>query len=191
MTCTPTSTRCGATRGRPVADSERWPISYASSSRSHGWPQRCGLGDRQELARCFDKLRRDVDSRGTLSAMDRFDQQAYELVAGPAARKAFDIDYEDPRMRDKYGRHSWGQSTLLARRLVEAGSTFVTVHFGGWDHHWDLKAGMERYLPMVDQAVSALFDDLSTRGLYDQVLVVLCGERGATPVLNTGTLYSG
>ena len=61
---------------------------------------------------------------------------------------------EDPRLRDRYGRHNWGQSTLLARRLVEAGCTFVTVHFGGWDHHWDLKAGMENYLPMVDSAVS-------------------------------------
>lgn len=144
------------------------------------------LEDRQGLARYFDRLRRDVDTRGTLSAMDRFDQQAFELVAGAAARKAFDINTEDPRLRDKYGRHQWGQSVLLARRLVEAGSTFVSVHFGGWDHHWDLKAGMERYLPIVDQAVAALFDDLTTRGLYDQVLVMLCGEFSRTPRMNDG-----
>ena len=62
----------------------------------------------------------------------------------------------------------------------------MTVHFGGWDHHWDLKAGMERYLPMVDQCVAALFDDLTVRGLYDNVLVVLCGEFSRTPRMNNG-----
>jgi hypothetical protein len=146
----------------------------------------CRLEDRQGLAKTFDKLRRDVDTRGTIAAVDRFDRQAFDLVTGAAARKAFDINSEDPRLRDKYGRHNWGQCTLLARRLVEAGSTFVTVHFGGWDHHWDLKAGMERYLPMVDQCVSALFDDLTVRGLYDNVLVVLCGEFSRTPRMNNG-----
>jgi hypothetical protein len=144
------------------------------------------LQDRQGLSKTFDRLRRDLDSRGTVAATDRFDQQAFDLVTGAAARKAFDINSEDPRLRDKYGRHNWGQSTLLARRLVEAGSTFVTVHYGGWDHHWDLKASMERYLPMVDQCVAALFDDLTTRGLYDNVLVMLCGEFSRTPRMNNG-----
>jgi hypothetical protein len=144
------------------------------------------LHDRQGLSQTFDRLRRDTDTRGTLAAVDRFDRQAFDLVTGAAARQAFDINSEDPRLRDKYGRHNWGQSTLLARRLVEAGTTFVTVHYGGWDHHWDLKAGMERYLPMVDQAVSALFDDLTTRGLYDNVLVMLCGEFSRTPRMNDG-----
>ena len=144
------------------------------------------LQDRQGLSKTFDRLRRDLDSRGTVAATDRFDQQAFDLVTGAAARKAFDINSEDPRLRDKYGRHNWGQSTLLARRLVEAGSTFVTVHYGGWDHHWDLKAGMERYLPMVDQCVATLFEDLTTRGLYDNVLVMLCGEFSRTPRMNNG-----
>jgi hypothetical protein len=144
------------------------------------------LQDRQGLSKTFDRLRRDLDSRGTIAATDRFDQQAFDLVTGAAARKAFDINSEDPRLRDKYGRHNWGQSTLLARRLVEAGSTFVSVHFGGWDHHWDLKSGMERYLPMVDQCVATLFDDLTTRGLYDNVLVMLCGEFSRTPRMNNG-----
>jgi hypothetical protein len=144
------------------------------------------LENRTELAQKFDRLRREVDARGTLDQMDRFDRQAYELVTGNAARRAFDISQEDPRLRDRYGRNSWGQSTLLARRLVEAGTTFVTVHYGGWDHHWDLKAGMERYLPMVDAAVATLFDDLAQRGLLDQVLVVLCGEFSRTPRMNDG-----
>lgn len=144
------------------------------------------LENRTELAQKFDRLRRDVDARGTLDQMDRFDRQAYELVTGAAARRAFDISQEDPRLRDRYGRNTWGQSTLLARRLVEAGTTFVTVHYGGWDHHWNLKAGMEHYLPMVDAAVATLFDDLSQRGLLDQVLVVLCGEFSRTPRMNDG-----
>ena len=109
------------------------------------------LEDRAALAQHFDKIRRDVDATGMIDAMDRFDKQAYQMVAGDAARRAFNISLEDPRIRDRYGRHSWWQSMLLARRLVEAGTTFVTVHLGGWDHHWDLKAGMERNLPIVDQ----------------------------------------
>jgi len=144
------------------------------------------LDDRAELAKHFDKLRRDVDTSGMIDAMDRFDQQAYQMVAGAAARRAFDISLEDPRMRDRYGRHSWAQSMLLARRLVEAGTTFVTVHLGGWDHHWDLKAGMERNLPIVDQGVAALLDDLTQRGLYDNTLVMLMGEFSRTPRMNDG-----
>ena len=144
------------------------------------------LDDRAELARHIDRLRRDVETKGMLDSMDRFDRQALDLVTGQTARTAFDIGLEDPRVRDRYGRHSWGQSTLLARRLVEAGTTFVTVHFGGWDHHWDLKSGMERYLPIVDTAVSALFEDLSQRGLLDDVLVMLCGEFSRTPRMNNG-----
>jgi hypothetical protein len=144
------------------------------------------LEDRRGLLRSLDVTRRVIDTSGTVDAMDRFGQAAYDLVAGAAARKAFDIGLEDPKLRDRYGRNTWGQSTLLARRLVEAGSTFVTVHFGGWDHHWDLKAGMESYLPRLDMAVATLFQDLSDRGLLDRVLVVLCGEFSRTPRMNDG-----
>ncbi|MDB5307379.1 MAG: hypothetical protein JWO38_1581 [Gemmataceae bacterium] len=144
------------------------------------------LDDRRSLVRHFDTTRRALAPLAETQAMDRFAREAYEFVGGPAARQAFDIGKEDPRLRDTYGRHSWGQSTLLARRLVEAGSTFVTVHFGGWDHHWDLKAGMENYLPKVDTAVAALFRDLDDRGLLDTTLVVLCGEFSRTPKMNDG-----
>ncbi|HUY87338.1 MAG TPA: DUF1501 domain-containing protein [Pirellulales bacterium] len=144
------------------------------------------LGDRRGLLKEIDKLRRDVDSSGALDAVDRFQRNAYELVAGSAACKAFDISQEDPRVREQYGRDKWGQSTLLARRLVEAGSTFVTVHFGGWDHHWNLQSGMENNLPKVDRAVAALFSDLSDRGLLEKTLVVLCGEFSRTPRMNNG-----
>jgi hypothetical protein len=131
-------------------------------------------------------MRRDLDARGTAQSMDRFAQEAFDFVTGPTARAAFDINRENPRVRDLYGRHNLGQSTLLARRLVEAGATFVTVHSGGWDHHWDLQAGMKRLLPTVDSAVAALFQDLQQRGLLDRVLVMLCGEFSRTPRMNDG-----
>jgi hypothetical protein len=144
------------------------------------------LEERRTLLRHFDTVRRNLDALPTAQAMDRFHREAHDFVVGPAARNAFDINREDPRLRDAYGRHNFGQSTLLARRLVEAGCTFVTVHFGGWDHHWDLQAGMERYLPQVDSAVSTLFVDLEQRGLLETTLVMLCGEFSRTPRMNDG-----
>ena len=144
------------------------------------------LENRRHLLTQMDRLRRDVDKSGMVEAMDRFELNAYQMVTSPSARQAFDLSSEDPALRDRYGRTSWGQSTLLARRLVEAGVTFVTCHFGGWDHHWDLKQGMENYLPQIDQLVYALFTDLTERGLYDRVLVVLCGEFSRTPRMNDG-----
>jgi hypothetical protein len=145
------------------------------------------LDDRRSLLGHFDEVRRVVDATGATDAMDQFQREAYDMVAGPAARRAFAIGSEDPHLRDRYGRNSFGQCTLLARRLVEAGATFVTAHFGGWDHHWDLKAGMDNYLPMVDAAVAALFTDLEERGLLGRTLVVLCGEFSRTPRMNDGS----
>ena len=139
------------------------------------------LEHRRSLMHHFDAIRRDRDSLSDDRPIDRFTEQAFDFVTGPAARRAFDVNQEDPRLRDRYGRHNWGQSTLLARRLVEAGVTFVTVHLGGWDHHWDLQSGMESLLPIVDAAVAALFEDLDQRGLLDTTLVVLCGEFSRTP----------
>ena len=144
------------------------------------------LDDRRSLLAHFDAMRRDVDSSGKFEAMDRFDRQAFEMVAGQKAREAFDLTRETPDTRDRYGRQPWGQSTLLARRLVEAGSTFVTCHFGGWDQHWDLQKSMHNFLPKIDQLVSALFTDLHERGLQDKVLVVLMGEFSRTPRMNDG-----
>jgi hypothetical protein len=144
------------------------------------------LEHRDGLRKHLDQLRRDIDASGAIEAMDRFQQQAYDLVTSPAARQAFDLTSEDAGTRDRYGRNMFGQSTLLARRLVEAGTTFVAVHYGGWDHHWGLKAGMETNLPIVDGAVSSLLTDLSDRGLLDKVMVLLCGEFSRTPRMNDG-----
>ncbi|MBX3399997.1 MAG: DUF1501 domain-containing protein [Gemmataceae bacterium] len=144
------------------------------------------LEDRKALTERFDAAKRAIAPAAESNAMDRFSKEAFEFVTGANARKAFDISKEDPRLRDRYGRHTPGQSMLLARRLVEAGSTFVNVHLGGWDHHWDLQKGYEDYLPKVDSGVASLFTDLDERGLLDTTLVVLCGEFSRTPKMNDG-----
>lgn len=144
------------------------------------------LQDRRSLLAEFDNVRREMDGSGTLETYDRFQHDAYDMVTGARAIEAFDLSRENDKTRDRYGRHSWAQSTLLARRLVEAGSTFVSVHCGGWDHHWNLQTGYHRFLPTVDQMVSALIADLDERGQLDRTLVCLCSEFGRTPKMNDG-----
>ncbi len=144
------------------------------------------LEDRTSLVSTFDGINRTIDRTGTMEAMDRFDRRALDFVRSHQARVAFDVAREDHRLRDRYGRDTWGQSFLLARRLVEAGSTFVTVHLGGWDHHWDLQSGMENYLPKVDAGVATLIEDLVDRGMLESTLIVLCGEFSRTPKMNDG-----
>jgi hypothetical protein len=144
------------------------------------------LDDRRQLRAHLDKIQRDADRSGLMDAMDKFDQNAFELITGPAARKAFDIGSEDPRVREMYGRNDWGQNALLARRLVEAGVTWVTCCLAGWDHHWDLEQGYVAYLPKLDRVIHGLLTDLSQRGLLDRVLVLCIGEFGRTPRMNDG-----
>jgi hypothetical protein len=142
--------------------------------------------NRRELLQGVDTLRRDVDREGTLEGYDRFYRDAFEIVTSPQCRDAFDMRREDPRIRDKYGRDTWGQSALLARRLVEAGVTFVTVNVGGWDtHNNNFNELKNRLLPRYDQALSALVEDLSERGMDRKVLVLAYGEFGRTPRVNT------
>lgn len=144
------------------------------------------LDDRRSLRRSLDTLRRDADSNGSFDALDSFEKQAFELVTNSAVTNAFDLSREDEATRDRYGRNTWGQSTLLARRMVEAGVSFVTVNMGGWDQHGDLKAKMESYLPRLDMAVASLFQDLASRGLLEKTLVVVCGEMSRAPRMNDG-----
>jgi hypothetical protein len=139
---------------------------------------------RRGLLHAFDNARRDVDASGLMDGLDRFTQDAYAMVTGPEARAAFDVRSEDPRLRDRYGRHQWGQSALLARRLVEAGVRFVTLTFGGWDMHSSLDRSVHRVLPILDAAVATLVDDLDQRGLLDSTAVVVMGEFGRTPRMN-------
>ncbi|MFO0888742.1 MAG: DUF1501 domain-containing protein [Isosphaeraceae bacterium] len=140
---------------------------------------------RRSLLGSFDRARRDVDASGLMEGLDRFDQQAFSIVLGTEARQAFDIRKEDPRLRDRYGRHQWGQSALLARRLVQAGVRFVTLTFGGWDYHSSLERGMKSVLPILDAAVGTLIEDLDDHGLLDSTMVLVMGEFGRTPRMNT------
>ena len=144
------------------------------------------LGNRQEILRQLDELHKTADSKGTADAMDQYQHKALDLITGSAAQKAFDINAEDEKLRETYGRNTFGQSCLLARRLTEAGCTFVTVHSGGWDHHWDLQKGYETRIPEIDKGVASLLTDLSNRGTLDQTLVLLCGEFSRTPRMNNG-----
>ncbi len=146
------------------------------------------LEDRHSLLDHLDRLDRARDASGLMDGIDHFTAQAYAMVTGPSARRAFDLDLEDPRWRDRYGRTPLGQSCLLARRLVEAGVTFVTItDFDNWDHHGGIFPACRRQLPRLDEAVSALVDDLHQRGLADRVLVLVWGEFGRTPrITNNG-----
>ncbi len=145
------------------------------------------LADRRVLVAQLDAAQRNFDAAATTQPVDKFQQAAFEMVSGAAARQAFDINQETAATRELYGRHTLGQSCLLARRLVEAGSTFITVFSGGWDHHWDMQKGYERLLPQVDSAVAGLLTDLDQRGLLTRTLVMLCGEFGRTPKMNDGS----
>ncbi|MCR9118362.1 MAG: DUF1501 domain-containing protein, partial [bacterium] len=102
------------------------------------------------------------------------------------ARKAFDIAAEKETTRTRYGRHKWGQSVLLARRVVEAGSKFVSCHNGGWDSHWNHESRMEKVLPQVNQVGNALITDLSDRSMLETTMVIVMGEFDRTPKMNDG-----
>jgi hypothetical protein len=119
-----------------------------------------------------------------LKASDSFYQKAYSLIGSESARSAFDIDKESAKVRDTYGRNSAGQRFLLARRLVEAGTRFVTVTYGGWDMHDNITNGMRNQLPNFDRAYSALINDLDERGMLDETLVIVTSEFGRTPKIN-------
>jgi uncharacterized protein (DUF1501 family) len=148
--------------------------------------------DRAELSRQFDRLRRDLDVGDTMSRMERYRQQALEIVLSGKAQQAFRVEREPERVRDTYGRHSFGERALLARRLVEAGVTFVTISgtFGMFDNHGDdhfaggMIKGLKPLLVRLDQAVSALVLDLESRGMLGDTLVLAMGEFGRTPIFS-------
>lgn len=153
------------------------------------------LASRSRLLGAFDTLRRDVDRSQIADSLDVYRERALALLTGPAAAQAFDVGREDPRLRDRYGRNVVGQRCLLARRLVEAGVRLVTVDFPcvpgqkafSWDDHasvWNIFEQMEIRLPVLDQAVSALIEDVFARGMDRQTLVVVMGEMGRTPRLS-------
>jgi hypothetical protein len=142
--------------------------------------------NRLDLLKSFDTIQRDLDASGTMDTLDRYQQEAVSMILGGKARAAFDVTREDPRLADRYGKGPWGRYALMARRLVEAGVTFVTVDMPHWDDHANIKEGHGGKLGPFDQAVGALIEDLDERGQLDQTLVVAMGEFGRTPRLNDG-----
>jgi uncharacterized protein (DUF1501 family) len=145
------------------------------------------LEDRKQLLEALDAGKRTMDSHS--AELDPHAQRAFSLLTSREAAKAFDISAEPARVRDAYGRHTFGQSALLARRLVEAGVTFVTVNCVPWDHHGTAnrlatRPGAELLIPPFDRAIAALVRDLGERGLYERTLVVAMGEFGRTPRMN-------
>jgi hypothetical protein len=148
-------------------------------------PERAGT--RRQLRTELDRLTRIQDSvaEDPAVALDSFYEQAYRLVYSPGAQAAFDVSQEPDTVRDAYGRNDLGQRLLLARRLTEAGVPFVTVYYGGWDHHEKIFPKLkDEALPKTDQGVAALINDLHERGTLDNTLVVLLGEFGRTPKIN-------
>ncbi len=146
------------------------------------------LDARRGLLSQLDRLQRDAEGASDPArAIDTYAAKAYDLITSPAAKAAFDIAKEDTKTREMYGRRShFGQQCLLARRLVEAGVPWVSIHWGGWDHHFNLFNDMKRMLPTLDEAYSALLRDLKQRGLLENTLVLLLGEMGRTPKINSG-----
>jgi len=156
------------------------------------------LTSRQDVLRQLDRLRRDLDRDGSLAAMDAFEQQAVEMVTGGVAQQAFDLSLEPKAVHTRYTNQVWCQQALLARRLVEAGVSFVTLDMshhgasGTWDTHGDnippyggIMNGLRPLLPTFDHLLTTLVDDLTERGLIDDVLVIAMGEFGRTPKIGT------
>jgi hypothetical protein len=159
-----------------------------------------GLRDRQALLSHFDGLRREMDAAGSLDAADKYTRQALEILTSSKLADALDLDKEDPRLRDRYGRGSpepagYGDAGpllndyfLAARRLVEVGVRVVTLAYGRWDWHGKPHGttfeNARNHLPMLDQGLTALVDDLHQRGLDRDVTVLVWGEFGRTPRIN-------
>ena len=126
----------------------------------------------------------EVQAADNVGAMNTFYERAYDLLDTPAAKEAFDINKEDKKLRDKYGRNEAGQRLLMSRRLVEAGVRLVTMTYGGWDMHQNITSNMNKTMPSLDQGLAALIDDLSDRGMLDETLVMVTSEFGRTPKVN-------
>ena len=147
--------------------------------------------------RQIDSVPRQLESLG-FDSWSRHYQSAYDLLLNPAARKAFDLTSESDETRGRYGHSVFGQSSLLARRLVEAGVPYIQLNYSrhpealnpgfefGWDTHlYNFELLQDQHCPILDRAYSALLDDLYDRGLIDQTLVVMMGEFGRTPKISS------
>ena len=141
------------------------------------------LNNRVGLQKQLDTLRKRNDQNAVFRQLDAVDQQALDILLSGRTREAFDVSREDAKTRARYG-DGWGEQALVARRLVEAGSRFVTLNTGYWDDHGNLKGGLDNKMPRHDRAVGVLIQDLAERGMLDDTLVVSAGVFGRTPVMN-------
>ena len=139
---------------------------------------------RRDIRAVVDAHFSQLEASDELDGMDSFYQRAYSLISSEKARAAFDLDQEPDKLRNEYGRNSAGGRFLLARRLVEAGVRFVSTTYGGWDHHNNIRNGVNRQMPDFDRALAALIRDLDERGLLDTTLVMVTSEFGRTPKIN-------
>jgi hypothetical protein len=139
---------------------------------------------RRSLLETVDHHFKTLEESDALDSMDAFYQHAYKLISSQQAREAFNLKAEPEAVQKRYGLNTSGQRMLLARRLVEAGTRFVSLTAGGWDHHDNIKNGIIQQLPTVDQAIAALISDLDERGLLDSTLVMVTSEFGRTPKIN-------
>jgi hypothetical protein len=135
---------------------------------------------RRSLLDGIDNHFKTVEKSDAVNAMDTFYQDAYKLISSPQAREAFALDKEADKLKDEYGRNDAGMRLLMARRLVEAGVRFVSVTYGGWDHHDNIHGAMGGQVPKFDQAYARLINDLSERGLLESTLVMVSSEFGRT-----------
>ena len=142
---------------------------------------------RRSLLQAMDTLAEQVQGNDQIQTYGEFQRRAADILVSSSARTAFVMDQESERTRDRYGRTTFGQSALLARRLIERDVRFVTVNYGGWDHHAQIWNSLNRKLPEFDRGLSALIEDLDQRGLLATTLVVAMGEFGRTPLINRDT----
>ena len=145
---------------------------------------------RRELMHNLNTLEHTLPANPRLTAATKCEQEAYDLILGDAG-KVFDLTQEKDALRDRYGRNKFGQSCLVARRLVERGVPYITINHGGWDTHKDNFPTMRRKLPELDKGLAALFQDLADHGLLDSTIVWCCGEFGRTPKVDWGSPWNG
>ncbi len=139
---------------------------------------------RRTILEAVDSHFRTMEKSDNIDAMDSFYQKAYSLIGSAEAREAFDLQKEDDKMKDRYGRNTAGMRMLLARRLVEAGVRLVTLTYGSWDMHDRIQQGIASQVPSFDQALATLLTDLDERGLLDSTIVMVSSEFGRTPKIN-------
>ena len=188
--------------GDPSSKTYAPPQLSVASAASHST-----LETRRSLLRQIDRLRSDLDLQDQLTGTDQFRELAFQMLTSSKAAEAFDVTCESDALRDRYGRHAWGQGCLLARRLAEAGTAVISIYidspmpsqdYTNWDDHIG-NAGrpghfgmyMERRLPYLDQALSALIEDIYARALDQKIMVVVVGEFGRTPRLSENSTGVG